>query len=464
MGAPSITRRWPAAAAIRNGAWWQLPWVPRCYVGAVPLAALAAMGFAAAHTSWRAADVAKFCLLLGCGLVSVAATPRIAYGQGALVRDFLTVWVLPVAILLPPFYAIVTPVPLLVLTQWRIHRGVVYRRVFTAAAVGLCYGAAAVLFRTFPGSFAGGAIGTGRHALTWVVAVTLCELAGERGHHILIRLAIRLSDPAARLFRWHVDREALQADLAETDLAVLVTVAVAIHPVLAVIAVPTAALARRFMMHAQLVASSRIDAKTGLLNAATWDSEAAAEITRAVRTRSPLSVALIDIDHFKAVNDTHGHLVGDMVLRAVSDALRSQLRVYDVAGRFGGEEFVILLPETRQADALRFAERLRGHVAAMAIPAGGHGSGADRDAAGDPAHVRLTVSIGVAALDGADYADGARLAQPGKRVGPGLSDLIGAADAALYAAKRNGRNQAHPALEGPALEGPALKDPAGRVG
>ena len=68
------------------------------------------------------------------------ATPRIAYGQAGMVRDFLTVWVLPVAILLPPVYAMVTPVPLLMLTQWRVHRGMVYRRVFTGAAIGLAYG------------------------------------------------------------------------------------------------------------------------------------------------------------------------------------------------------------------------------------------------------------------------------------------------------------------------------------
>ena len=81
-----------------------------------------------------------FLVLLGCGAISVVATPRIAYLQAGLVRDFLTVWVLPVAILLPPVYAMVTPAPLLILTQWRVHRGVVYRRVFTGAAIGLAYG------------------------------------------------------------------------------------------------------------------------------------------------------------------------------------------------------------------------------------------------------------------------------------------------------------------------------------
>jgi len=173
-------------------------------------------------------------------------------------------------------------------------------------------------------------------------------------------------------------------------------------------------------MHAQLVAKSRMDTKTGLLNAATWESEAAAEIARAVRTRSPLSVALIDIDHFKAVNDTYGHLAGDMALRTVSTVLREQLRGYDVAGRFGGEEFVVLLPQTREADALSIAERLRTHIAAMSIPV--------EDDAGPGACIRLTVSIGVAALDAAS---------------DGVTDLLAAADTALYSAKQNGRNKTH---------------------
>ena len=89
---------------------------------------------------------------------------------------------------------------------------------------------------------------------------------------------------------------------------------VGLNPVLAVVAVPTVLLVRRFMMHAQLLAKSRIDTKTGLLNASTWESEAVAGIARAARASIPLSVALIDIDHFKRVNDTHGHLAEDRAL------------------------------------------------------------------------------------------------------------------------------------------------------
>ena len=129
-------------------------------------------------------------------------------------------------------------------------------------------------------------------------------------------------------------------------------------------------------------------------------------------------MVLLDIDHFKAVNDTHGHLAGDQVLRAVAGIIRSQLRDYDIAGRYGGEEFAVLLPHTQPGQARRIAERLRMAVAAArltASTAGGPGTG-----------LRVTVSAGVACL-----AD----------CGPELHALIAAADAALYDAKAAGRNR-----------------------
>ena len=420
MEASRITRRVLACATVRKWAWWRLPWPLRCYVGAAPLAMVVLIGYAAFQTTWRQSDLLKFLLLLGCALVSVVATPRNAYLKSGMVRDFITAWVLPVAILLPPVYAMIMPIPLYSLTQALSPRSVVYRRVFSAAAISLAYGAAAVLFRVFPASFAGPSIGTGVQALTWTLAVAVCEIVGGRGHHFLIVGAIKLSDPSTSLAALELNREALQGDFAEFDLGILITVVVAVNVVLAIFAVPTVLLARRFMMHAQLVVQSRIDSKTGLLNAATWESEAMIELARAVRTRTPLSIALVDIDHFKAVNDRYGHLVGDKALRAVTDALRADLRAYDLAGRFGGEEFALLLPHTREIDAINVAERLRARVASMAIPVSDHDESAG--------HITLTISVGVAALDGPDRE---------------LADLLAAADAALYHAKETGRNKTH---------------------
>ena len=134
-----------------------------------------------------------------------------------------------------------------------------------------------------------------------------------------------------------------------------------------------------------------------------------------MRTSSPLAVALLDLDRFKQINDTYGHLIGDEVLRHVADTMTGLLRDYDLAGRFGGEEFVMLLPQTRAPDAFKIADRVRAHIARLPIATSG----------GEP--VRVTVSIGVAALDAGSSRE--------------LTELLAAADAALYRAKASGRNQ-----------------------
>jgi diguanylate cyclase (GGDEF)-like protein len=130
------------------------------------------------------------------------------------------------------------------------------------------------------------------------------------------------------------------------------------------------------------------------------------------RSGRPLTVAMVDIDHFKKVNDTWGHLAGDQVLAAIARVLAGQLRSYDVAGRFGGEEFAVLLPGATGATARLVAERLRSAIAATRPLPG--------------STLRVTVSIGVAAAIPAPED---------------CQDLVAAADEALYEAKQAGRNQ-----------------------
>jgi diguanylate cyclase (GGDEF)-like protein len=138
-------------------------------------------------------------------------------------------------------------------------------------------------------------------------------------------------------------------------------------------------------------------------------------VARAVRTSSPLAVALLDLDRFKQINDTYGHLIGDEVLRQIADTMTGVLRDYDVAGRFGGEEFVMLLPQTRAPDAFKIADRVRARIGRLPIVT----------TSGE--QVAVTVSIGVAALDAGSSRE--------------LTDLLAAADAALYRAKASGRDQ-----------------------
>ncbi|MBO0814073.1 MAG: GGDEF domain-containing protein [Actinobacteria bacterium] len=372
---------------------------------------------AAVGMSFHWGQLILFAVLLCCGLGNVEATRRTHYTQGGIVRDMLTVWCLPVAVLLPPFYALIVPGPLMALTQLRVHRGIVYRRVFSAATIALAYAAASLAFRSLPLSVTGPSPGQASHAVRWCLAVAACDVLAWAINNTLIAAAIRSSDPTARI-RELFSREALSGDYIQWTVAVLVTLAAAIGPILLAFAWPTVLVLRRGMMHKQLVSRTRIDPKTGLLNAAAWEREADAAITRALRDGAPLAVALVDIDHFKAVNDQHGHLAGDEVLRAISGRFTKMLRAGDLAGRFGGEEFALLFLDAGAADAHRIAERLRESIAQSPISVG---------AAGLVDTVSVTVSIGVATLD-----SGTRLT---------VTDMLAAADSALYRAKNAGRNR-----------------------
>jgi diguanylate cyclase (GGDEF)-like protein len=418
MRATSLTSRLTSHLRPRGWLWWALPPALRFYVVGIPVLSVMVASWEAAHTSWHWMGLGKFVVLACCGMISVASTPRIMYTTGGVTRDFTTVWALPTAILLPPVYASLIPIPLVAVMQLFVHRGVVHRAVFTAASISLSYALASIVFRAFPPSFAGGAIGTGMHALTWVLAVVSCEVIGGRSQHFMIVGAVKLSDRRMRILDLELDREALQGDFEKLDIAVLVTLAVALTPALVIVALPTVLLVRRFLVHPVLVAQSRVDAKTGLLNVATWEREADVELSRSARTRSALSLAIVDIDHFKRVNDTYGHLVGDRVLKAVAAELQGQLRDYDRAGRFGGEEFVLMLAQSDVADAERIAERLRAHIDDLAVPI---------DDRPDAPCVSVTISIGLAAMARDETYQ--------------LTDLLTAADSALYQAKQTGRNR-----------------------
>lgn len=137
------------------------------------------------------------------------------------------------------------------------------------------------------------------------------------------------------------------------------------------------------------------------------------EVQRAQRTGQPMSVAMFDLDHFKWVNDTHGHHIGDRCIVMLTELVQSSIRQSDLFARFGGEEFVLLLPETELAPALQLCERLRQKVEAQFVET-------DRDP------INITVSVGLA-----DFQQNTTT----------LEEIIARADAALYAAKRNGRNQ-----------------------
>ena len=401
-------REWPI---------WELPrWVIG-FVGLVVLTDAVVLGVEASRVSIHLHDLGLFAALLICSAATVELTRRAGENLG-FVKDVYAVWELPVAILLPLAYVPVLPAVRFALTQWRILRVPVYRRVFSAAVIGLSYVAAAVAFRLLIQAVPGAAANPAGHALAWMLLVAVSAVVQWIVNQVLIWTAIKGSNPDIRLRDEQFAREPMYNDVSELCVAVLVTFCVAYSWIALVFAFPFITLLQRSVRHARLLQDARADSKTGLLNAATWERGATTEVARAVRTRTQLAVALLDIDRFKVINDTYGHLTGDEVLKEIAHTLRTMLREYDLAGRFGGEEFALLLPHTRAVDAFRIAERIRSAISGLCIIAPG-AAGGER--------VHVTVSIGVAALDSGSKRE--------------YAELMAAADAALYRAKSGGRDQ-----------------------
>ena len=404
---------------VRGWPLWTVPPALLGYILGMLGAYAASLAVAWAFAQVRASGVAVFAALLAVGAISVELGRRVNEPQGTLVKDLFSVWYLPICVLLPPAYALSAAIPLQIFSQWRMRSGLAYRRVFSTAAIGLAFGAASVIFHAL--ILAGGAprLSAGLPAVVWVAAVVAAGGVRWMINVGAIAGAIRLSDPGARLRDIVLARDVVSIDVIELTVAVMVTTLTALSPVLMALALPAAAAMRRTALHAQLSSQARKDAKTGLLNAATWQREAAAELARAARTRTPAALAMLDIDHFKQVNDGYGHPAGDAVLAALSAAMCGLLREYDITGRYGGEEFAIFLPQTDLPQAGEIAERLR-HKLAQIVTFTGSGASSFE--------LKVTVSIGVAALDHAR---------------PDLDELVAAADAALYSAKRAGRDQVH---------------------
>jgi len=168
-----------------------------------------------------------------------------------------------------------------------------------------------------------------------------------------------------------------------------------------------------FRLELTLEAEARLDVLTGIANRRQLEEQAAIEVERCRRFGRPLSLLVIDVDHFKRVNDNHGHAVGDEVLRVLADLCRRQMRQTDLFARMGGEEFVALLPETEIEDATVLAERLRRVVA-------------DAPLVRDEVALHVTISIGIARCDRSEGS---------------WERMLAAADRALYAAKEQGRNR-----------------------
>jgi diguanylate cyclase (GGDEF)-like protein len=398
---PERASRWPLL---------RMPTPFVVYVLTILACDLGLIGWQLAITPLQAADVILFAALLGAAVICIEAMRRLGQPSGTS-RDLLSAWWLPIALLLPPLYAMFAPLVIGAVLFLRVRPTPIYRRAFNSAALGLAGAAASATFHLT-------VLGAVRVSLAgpdaWLTrpAVVLTAVGCAAMFAVLSSgvqaVAAHLAEPGAPLVAIIRDREGLLLDLTETCVGILVAITCALSFLLLLVALPPVILLQRCLIHQQLAAAARTDPKTGLLNATAWQREADAEVSRAQRSGVPLGLLLVDVDHFKRVNDRHGHLIGDQVLRALAAELRQQVRESDVVGRFGGEEFTVLLPRTDATEACRIADR----ASLLRVCAA-------------EAKIKVTVSIGVAVLG---------------QHGGDLFELLAAADLALYRAKDAGRD------------------------
>ena len=162
-----------------------------------------------------------------------------------------------------------------------------------------------------------------------------------------------------------------------------------------------------------------LDALTGFYNRNQLEERIKQEVANAKRQKAPLCGIMTDIDYFKHVNDTYGHAVGDLVLKDIAKIIRGQLREYDIAGRYGGEEFSILLPFTKIDEAKKVAERLRASIENKIVDI------SKVNPESDVKTIKVTISLGIYEMKENDNDE----------------DLLKKADKALYQAKNTGRNK-----------------------
>lgn len=332
--------------------------------------------------------------------------------------NMTSVWTFAGVLLLPP--ALVAALVailyfhLAVRSWYRLRRVPAFRTLFNSCLVILtCYAAEVVLARSgIEGMY--GALDAGWEsvgvialaAITYFIVGALVAVPG---------LSTR-SRSFQELFGGWADN---LLEIATLCLGILTALALATLPALALVVIPPLLLLHRGVLVKQLEVAATTDEKTGLFNTVGWHNLATHELTRAKRkAQASFGVLMVDLDYFKLINDSYGHLVGDQVLKAVAAAITSAVRDYDSVGRFGGEEFVVLLPDIAEADVIMVAERIREAIAELQVEIA---DGDDRMVIKD-----LSASIGVATYPNA---------------GAAVERLLQAADKALYNAKDTGRNK-----------------------
>jgi len=408
------------AVALLRG--WPMAALPPRMIGYLLVVEVGTVAWAAhALTSLRAPGQAwlVFALLGGLAVAFELAAARAARLSlrlsSDLKRDMTSVWSVAAIVALPTGQTVLLNAIVLLLV-WREQ----HRRSGQKAYRG-GFAACSALLGVLTGSLVLHSTASAWQSMPWALTGAVSVLVAIAVHTITNRTLITLA-----LFGVGVrgrtllgSRDDNLTELATLCLGGLVAMAALHQPWLCVLVIAPMVALQRGAMVRELETAATTDAKTGLLNAVAWEHLAKREIARAQRERYGVGLLIIDVDRFKIVNDRFGHLAGDAVLRGVGKCLEASMREYDAVGRFGGEEFVAVLPNADESEALVVAERTRAKVNQLRVSDFVEGIPEESD-------LVLAVSIGVSCMP----VDGDE-----------MSDLLHAADGALYRAKAMGRNR-----------------------
>ncbi|WIV62025.1 GGDEF domain-containing protein [Amycolatopsis nalaikhensis] len=370
------------------------------------------------------AQVGTFALLTALAVAQTEVSRRLERQRRILSNgpyiSMTSVWLLPAGLLLPAQLVATLGCVLYVYLAFRSWSGTRPGEFHRVAA-----NATTMILSAFTAGVVGHmTLGSG------VATVTLAALAFFTVNTALTGLGLYLADPKnATPVSCLGTMDDNLLELSTLCVGALLVMVLNEEPLLSGLVILPLYVLQRSVLIKRLEELATTDQKTQLLNATTWQDGAQREISRAERENGSFGAMMIDLDHFKRINDTYGHLAGDDVLKAVAAVVKQETRAHDLVGRFGGEEFVALLPATSKEDAIVTAERIRQRVSELVISTTtNEGEAVDI--------VRQTASIGVAAypLDGAS-----------------IEEVMASADAAVYAAKHGGRNRVVGSVAIPAM-------------
>ena len=369
-----------------------------CALGVVVAAAVALVVYAIPAASPDMRVITVLLAVAAAGLVAGQQSERPARPG---VWNVHSIWLLPGVVLTPPpAFAVLVALSLTVTLSSRAAPS--RSRVLVATNTLLGYGLLYLITLIVPDPLTSYAVGA---AAVLLVTASSAVVGG---------LVLRMFDPGLlREGHWAA------IEMCAVLTGCLIAVAMADHPIAGLAGIAPMVLAAFALRWPELIRSARTDAKTGLPNAGRWEELSRAALRACAARQRPVAVLIIDIDHFKRVNDDFGHLAGDQILVAVADAIRAELSPADLVGRFGGEEFVVTTVGRSEHAAMLLAGRIRHRLAGTAHEI------TTRDGIRTVAGP-VTCTVGVATSEVLGY---------------GQTTLLRRADAALAVGKSSGRNQ-----------------------